>query len=82
MLIQTSATFAGSLALAQSSDGGFAEAKTASGIVRGAKGAGLVFFKGVPYAGSVSSPANRFKAAPPVKAWTGVRDAVGFGVPS
>lgn len=68
-------------ALAQPAEGGFAEARTTCGVVRGAKSPGLVFFKGIPYAGSVSG-ANRFKAAPPLKPWTGVRDALEFGAPS
>jgi len=38
-------------------------------------------FKGIPYAGSVSG-ANRFKTAPPLKPWTGVRDALALGAPA
>ena len=49
--------------------------------MRGDKHDDLTTFRGIPYAGSVSG-ANRFKAAPPLKAWTGVRDAVNFGPPS
>ena len=56
-------------------------AETAYGRVRGAQGKGLVRFKGIPYAGSVSG-ANRFKAAPPLQPWKGVRDALEFGPPS
>ena len=41
----------------------------------------LVTFKGIPYAGPVSG-ANRFKAAPPLQPWTGVRDALQLGAPS
>jgi para-nitrobenzyl esterase len=48
------------------------------GRVRGAQGNGVVTFKGIPYGGSVSGP-NRFKAAPPLQPWTGVRDALEFG---
>lgn len=55
--------------------------ETTYGRVRGAQGKGLVRFKGIPYAGSVSG-ANRFKAAPPLQPWTGVRDALEFGAPS
>jgi para-nitrobenzyl esterase len=40
----------------------YIEVKTAYGTVRGAASNGLVTFKGVPYAGSVSGP-NRFKKA-------------------
>ena len=55
--------------------------KTAYGRLRGLQNAGLATFKGIPYAGSVSG-ANRFKAAPPLKPWTGVRDALALGAPS
>ncbi len=41
----------------------------------------LTTFKGIPYAGSVSG-ANRFKAAPALRKWQGVRDALSFGAPS
>jgi len=41
---------------------------------------GPATFKGIPYAGSVSG-ANRFKAAPPLQPWTGVRDALLLGAP-
>jgi para-nitrobenzyl esterase len=59
----------------------FIEVDTAYGRVRGAKGDGLATFKGIPYAGPVSG-ANRFKAAPPLQSWTGVRDALELGAPS
>lgn len=59
----------------------YVEVETSYGKVRGAQGDGLVRFRGIPYAGSVSG-ANRFKAAPPLKPWTGVRDALEFGPPS
>jgi para-nitrobenzyl esterase len=49
--------------------------------VRGARADGVAIFKGIPYAGPVSGR-NRFKAAPPPQAWTGVRDAVTFGAPA
>lgn len=55
--------------------------ETKYGRVRGAQGKGVVRFRGIPYAGSVSGP-NRFKAAPPLKPWKGVRDALEFGAPS
>ncbi len=42
---------------------------------------GLSTFKGIPYGGSVSG-GNRFKAAPPLQPWTGVRDALKSGPPS
>ena len=59
----------------------YVEVETSCGKVRGAQGTGLVRFRGIPYAGSVSGP-NRFKAAPPLQSWTGVRDALEFGAPS
>lgn len=61
--------------------GPYVEVETSYGKIRGAQGDGLVRFRGIPYAGSVSG-ANRFKAAPPLKSWTGVRDALEFGPPS
>jgi len=57
------------------------DVETTHGRVRGAGGNGLVTFKGVPYAGSVSGQ-NRFKAAPALQSWTGVRDASRFGAPA
>jgi para-nitrobenzyl esterase len=59
----------------------FVEVNTAYGRIRGSKGDGLATFRGIPYAGSVSA-ANRFKAAPPLQSWTGVRDALELGAPS
>ncbi|MGA9658652.1 MAG: carboxylesterase family protein [Asticcacaulis sp.] len=59
----------------------FVEVETASGKVRGGTERGAVVFKGIPYAGSVGG-ANRFKAPPPVEAWTGVFDATRLGPPS
>jgi para-nitrobenzyl esterase len=68
-------------ALAQFEEPQYAEVKTAYGRVRGLRGEGLVTFKGIPYAGSVSG-ANRFKAAPALKPWNGVRDALALGAPA
>jgi para-nitrobenzyl esterase len=59
----------------------YVEVETSYGRLRGAQGNGLVRFRGIPYGGSVSG-ANRFKAAPPLQPWTGVRDALEFGAPS
>ncbi len=59
----------------------FIEVDTSHGRIRGAKGDGLATFKGIPYAGPVSG-LNRFKAAPPLHSWTGVRDALQLGAPS
>lgn len=56
------------------------KAKTAYGRVLGLQSAGLATFRG-PFAGSVSG-ANRFKAAPPLKPWSGVRDALTLGAPA
>jgi para-nitrobenzyl esterase len=58
----------------------FIEVDTSYGRVRGAKSDGLATFKGIPYAGPVSG-ANRFKAAPLLQSWTGVRDALQLGAP-
>ena len=59
----------------------YVEAKTAYGRVRGAKTNDLVTFRGIPYAGPVAG-VNRFKAAPPLQVWTGVRDGLQLGAPS
>jgi para-nitrobenzyl esterase len=59
----------------------YVEVETKFGRLRGAQGDGLVRFKGIPYGGSVSG-ANRFKAAPQLQPWTGVRDALQVGAPS
>src|SRR6185369_15511053 len=52
--------------------------ETMLGRVRGLASAGVVAFKGLRY-GASTAGANRFQ--PPVKpaAWTGVRDAFGYG---
>ena len=68
-------------AFAQSVEPEYVEVKTAHGRLRGARTGNLTTFKGIPYAGSVSG-ANRFKAAPALKPWDGVRDALAFGAPS
>ena len=57
------------------------EVKTACGRLRGLRQGDFATFKGVPYAGPVSG-ANRFKAAPPLQSWTGVRDTLRLGPPS
>jgi para-nitrobenzyl esterase len=59
----------------------FVEVNTACGRLRGLSENGLTTFKGVPYGGPVSGP-NRFKAAPRLQPWTGVRDALKFGTPA
>ncbi len=55
--------------------------ETKHGKLRGGHSRGALAFKGIPYAGSVSG-ANRFKPAPPVTPWTGVRDALSLGTPA
>jgi para-nitrobenzyl esterase len=84
---RASVTLAGAAALpkgyafADTSKSEFIEVDTTYGRIRGTKGDGVATFKGIPYAGSVSG-ANRFKAAPPLQLWTGVRDALQLGAPS
>lgn len=55
--------------------------ETAHGKLRGGHSRGALAFKGIPYGGSVSGK-NRFKPAPPVEPWTGVRDALALGTPA
>lgn len=59
----------------------FVEVEIADGKLKGGTSRGALSFKGIPYGGSVSG-ANRFKEAPPVQPWTGVRDATNLGAPS
>src|ERR1700733_15253369 len=59
----------------------YAEVSTAYGRVRGLREPGLLTFLGIPYGGAVAG-ANRFRAAPPLQPWTGVRDALQLGAPS
>jgi para-nitrobenzyl esterase len=79
--IAAAATLQHGRGFAQSEEPHVIEVKTSYGRVRGLKSKGLATFKGIPYAGSVSG-ANRFKAAPPLKPWSGVRDALSLGAPS
>ncbi len=51
---------------------------TSFGRIRGSRRGDLVTFKGIPYGGSVSGK-GRFKAAPPLQPWTGVKDALRLG---
>jgi para-nitrobenzyl esterase len=76
MAIQGSA----STLLAQS-DAVTAEAHTAFGTLRGVRQNSVLTFKGVPYAGPVDG-AHRFRQAPPLEPWSGVRDALKLGPPS
>jgi para-nitrobenzyl esterase len=59
----------------------FIEIAINSGRIRGGHSRGALAFKGIPYAGSVSGK-NRFKVAPKVTPWTGVRDATALGPPA
>lgn len=61
--------------------GPFVVVETADGKLRGGHSRGALAFKGIPYGGSVSG-ANRFRPAPPVTPWTGVRDALALGTPA
>ncbi len=61
--------------------GPFIEVEIDSGRIRGGHSRGALAFKGIPYAGPVSGR-NRFKAAPEVTPWTGVRDATRLGPPA
>ncbi|WP_326523049.1 carboxylesterase/lipase family protein [Sphingomonas sp.] len=57
---------------------GFATVETTYGRLRGRRFEDHCAFLGVPYAGEVSGAA-RFRPAPLVRSWTGVRDALAFG---
>ncbi len=61
--------------------GPFIEVEIDSGRIRGGHSRGALAFKGIPYAGPVSGK-NRFKEAPKVTPWTGVRDAIRLGPPA
>lgn len=81
MALACAATLPYGRVFADSSKQEFVETKTTYGRIRGLKTGDLTTFKGVPYGGSVAG-ANRFKSAPPLKPWTGVRDALNLGAPS
>ena len=68
-------------ALAETATQEHVEVETTYGRIRGLKSKDLQTFKGIPYGGPVSG-AHRFKAAPPLQPWTGVRDALKGGAPS
>jgi para-nitrobenzyl esterase len=59
----------------------FIEVEIRSGRIRGGHSRGALAFKGIPYAGPVSGT-NRFKEAPKVTPWSGVRDATRLGPPA
>jgi para-nitrobenzyl esterase len=56
------------------------EVRTAAGVLRGRREAGLAVFRGVPYA-EPPVGALRFAAPRPVRGWAGVRAAVSYGPP-
>jgi len=68
-------------ALAETATQEHVEVETTYGRIRGLRTKDLQTFKGIPYGGPVSGP-HRFKAAPPLQPWTGVRDALKGGAPS
>lgn len=74
------ATLLGGPMLASSADESVVT-ETRHGKVRGIRTDGVDIYRGVPYAGPVSGR-NRFKPAPPLASWTGVRDALVAGPPS
>ncbi|MFE9562476.1 carboxylesterase/lipase family protein [Streptomyces sp. NPDC006487] len=55
-------------------------ARTTAGEVRGSAGAGVLAFRGVPYAAPPVGPLRFASPRPPVP-WTGVRDATAYGPP-
>lgn len=59
----------------------FVQVDTVEGRLRGLREDGICKFRGVRYAGAPVGRA-RFKAAPPLPKWRGVRDAVAFGHPA
>ena len=59
----------------------FVEVDTVEGRMRGQRQNGICIFRGVRYAGSPVGRA-RFKAAPPLSKWQGVRDALVWGHPA
>ena len=56
------------------------EVRTAAGVLRGSREAGLAVFRGVPYA-EPPVGALRFAAPRPVRGWAGVRAALSYGPP-
>ncbi|MEU4286836.1 carboxylesterase family protein [Kribbella sp. NPDC026596] len=56
------------------------EVRTAPGVLRGSREAGLAVFRGIPYA-EAPVGALRFAAPEPVRGWDGVRPALAYGPP-
>jgi para-nitrobenzyl esterase len=52
--------------------------ETSHGKLRGARGNGVLSFKGIRY-GETTGGANRFRPPVPVTPWAGIRDALAFG---
>jgi para-nitrobenzyl esterase len=57
------------------------EVRTAAGVLRGGREAGLAVFRGIPFA-EPPVGALRFAAPQPVRSWDGVRPAVAYGPPA
>jgi para-nitrobenzyl esterase len=77
-VLQAVAGAAGVFTVRAQSASGAEIAKTIYGPVRGAHKDGVIVFKGIPYAGSPAG-AGRFKPAPKLQPWSGVRDALLYG---
>ena len=60
------------------SSGGRPEVRAATGRLRGSREAGVAAFRGIPFA---EPPVGglRFAAPRPVRAWSGVREALSYG---
>ena len=56
------------------------EVRTAVGVVRGSREAGVAVFRGIPFA-EPPVGARRFAAPQPAHSWDGARPAVGYGPP-
>ncbi|WP_220498750.1 carboxylesterase/lipase family protein [Microbispora sp. H10949] len=56
------------------------EVRTAAGVLRGGREAGLAVFRGIPYA-EPPAGALRFAAPQPVRGWDGARPALAYGPP-
>ncbi|MFD3928707.1 carboxylesterase/lipase family protein [Streptomyces sp. NPDC058614] len=56
------------------------EVRTAAGVLRGSREAGLAVFRGIPFA-EPPVGAHRFAAPQPLRGWDGVRDALSYGPP-
>ena len=57
------------------------DVEIAHGKLRGARHEGVMIFKGIPYAGSVSGD-RRFRRPAELRPWTGIRDALHLGAPA